>query len=61
MRTTVFEYLNLQVRVAGWNIRWNDIPRKERMNTSPALSVWEDRRNIKSRSDLLRSFAKEDE
>ena len=22
-------YENLQVRVAGWNIRWNDIPRKE--------------------------------
>ena len=21
--------LNLQVRVAGWNVRWNDIPRKE--------------------------------
>jgi pyruvate-formate lyase len=20
---------NFQVRVAGWNIRWNDIPRKE--------------------------------
>lgn len=23
------KYENLQVRVAGWNIRWNDIPRKE--------------------------------
>ena len=22
-------YENLQVRVAGWNVRWNDIPRKE--------------------------------
>ena len=22
-------YENLQVRVAGWNIRWNDIPKKE--------------------------------
>ena len=23
------KYENLQVRVAGWNVRWNDIPRKE--------------------------------
>ena len=23
------KYENLQVRVAGWNIRWNDIPRRE--------------------------------
>jgi len=23
------KYENLQVRVAGWNIRWNDIPKKE--------------------------------
>jgi formate C-acetyltransferase len=23
------KYENLQVRVAGWNIRWNDLPRKE--------------------------------
>ena len=22
-------YENLQVRVAGWNVRWNDIPRRE--------------------------------
>ena len=25
----VWNRLNLQVRVAGWNVRWNDIPRKE--------------------------------
>jgi len=23
------KYENLQVRVAGWNVRWNDIPNKE--------------------------------
>ena len=23
------KYENLQVRVAGWNVRWNDIPKKE--------------------------------
>ena len=23
------KYENLQVRMAGWNVRWNDIPRKE--------------------------------
>ena len=23
------KYANLQVRVCGWNVRWNDIPRKE--------------------------------
>jgi len=23
------KYENLQVRVCGWNVRWNDIPRKE--------------------------------
>ena len=29
MRTIGVDPLNIQVRVAGWNIRWNDIPRKE--------------------------------
>ncbi len=23
------KYENLQVRVAGWNVRWNDIPLRE--------------------------------
>jgi len=23
------KYENLQVRVCGWNVRWNDIPKKE--------------------------------
>ena len=23
------KYENLQVRVCGWNVRWNDLPKKE--------------------------------